>query len=117
MAEKITVYQKPTCSKCIATLALLDERSVAYEAINYYEQPLTVDEFQSLLDKLGKSPREVLRADEALARELKLAEGNITDDELIRVMIEHPDLIQRPIVVAGEKAVLGRPIENVEKLL
>ena len=117
MTEKITVYQKPTCSKCRETLGLLRDRGVEFEAVNYYERPVTVEELRGLLEKLGLSPREILRKDEPVARSLGLGEREVPDDELIRLMVENPDLIQRPIVVRGDRAVLGRPAAKVEELL
>jgi cytosine deaminase len=117
VTEKIIVYQKPTCSKCIATVNLLDKRGVEFEAIDYYERPLTAEELRGLLDKLGLSARDVVRKDEPLARSLRIEERDLSEDELISMMVENPDLIQRPIVVHGQKAVLGRPLENVERLL
>jgi arsenate reductase len=117
MNEKITVYQKPTCSKCRETLGLLRERGVEFEAVNYYERPVTAEELRGLLDKLGLSPREILRKNEPVARSLGLGDREVPDDELIRLMVENPDLIQRPIVVRGDRAVLGRPVANVEELL
>jgi arsenate reductase len=117
MADDIKVYQKPTCSKCRETLSLLRQEGVSFEAINYYERPLAAAELRRLLDKLGIPPRELLRNGEKIYRELKIAERDLTDDQLIELMAEHPDLIQRPIVVRGEKAVLGRPPENVKELL
>lgn len=117
MSEKITVYQKPTCSKCIATIGILERQGVEFEAINYYERPLTAEELRALIDKLGLSPRDVLRKDEPVARSLRLAERDLSDDELITIMAENPGLIQRPIVVRGDKAVLARPPEDVQKLL
>ena len=117
MSDKITIYQKPTCSKCRATLAILKESGEEFEAVNYYEAPLTVEQLRSLLVKLGLSARDVLRSDEPVARSLGLAEQQLSDDELIRIMLDNPDLIQRPIVVRGDKALLCRPPENVRKLL
>ena len=117
MAEKVTVYQKPTCNTCRTTLKLLRERGVEFEAINYYEQPLTATQFKKLLGKLGLSPHDVLRGKEPLARELRIRKRVFKDDELIKLMVENPDLIQRPIVVRGDEAVLCRPAEDVEKLL
>lgn len=117
MSDKITVYQKPTCSKCRETLGLLRERGVEFEAVNYYERPVTADELRGLLEKLGLSPRDILRKDEPIARSLGLRNREVPDDELIRLMVENPDLIQRPIVVRGDRAVLGRPVANVEELL
>lgn len=114
---KITVYQKPTCSKCRATLNILKDRGVEFDTVNYYEQPLTIGQLRGLVKKLGISPRMLLRKDEPIARTLGLANKDLSDDELIKLMVENPDLIQRPIVVSGDKAVLCRPPENIEQLL
>jgi arsenate reductase len=117
MSETIRVYQKPTCSKCRATLGILKECAVEFDAVNYYETPLSVEELRGLINKLGISPRDLLRKGEQVYRDLGLGQREVPDDELIKLMVENPDLIERPIVVRGDKAVLGRPPENVEKLL
>ena len=117
MSEKITVYQKPTCTKCKSTLKILRDRKADFEAVNYYETPLAAGELRELIRKLRISPRELLRKDEQVYRELNLARREVSDDELIELMVANPDLIQRPIVVRGNKAVLGRPPESVEELL
>jgi arsenate reductase (glutaredoxin) len=117
MSDKIKVYQKPTCSKCRTTIGRLKEQGAVFETINYYEKPLTFDELRKLIDKLGIAPRDLLRKGEQVYRDLKLAHREMTDDEIIELMVENPDLIQRPIVVKGKKAVLGRPPENVDQLL
>jgi arsenate reductase len=117
MEEKIKVYQKPTCSKCRTTLGLLRDRGVEFEAVNYYESPLGEAELRELIDKLGISPRELMRKEEQIYRDLQIGKRDLPDEELIRLMVENPDLIQRPIVVRGQRAVLGRPPENVEQLL
>lgn len=116
-SETIRVYQKPTCSKCRATLGILEGCAVEFDSINYYETPLTVEELGGLIKKLGISPRDLLRKGEQLYRDLGLGERELPDDELIKLMVENPDLMERPIVVRGDKAVLGRPPENVERLL
>lgn len=117
MSDKITIYQKPTCSKCRATLAILKESGEEFDMVNYYEAPLTVEQLRGLLVKLGLPARDVLRSDEPAARSLGLAERQLSDEELIKAMVDNPDLIQRPIVVRGDKAILCRPPENVRKLL
>jgi arsenate reductase (glutaredoxin) len=117
MSEKIKVYQKPTCTTCRKTLGRLNECGVEFEAINYYETPLTKAELRKLVDQLAISPRELLRKGEAIYRELDLGKREVSDDELIRLMVAHPDLMQRPIVVRGDKAVLARPVENLDRLL
>jgi arsenate reductase (glutaredoxin) len=115
MSEKITIYQKPTCSKCRATLAILNDSGEEFESVNYYETPLTVEKLLELVQKLNVSLRDVLRKDESLARDLGVM--SLSDDELVQVMVDNPDLIQRPIVVRGDKAALCRPPENVKALL
>ena len=117
MKKKLTVYQKPTCTKCRTTLRLLKERRAEFEAINYYETPITEADLRGLLKKLRLSAREILRKDEPVAKRLGIGKKDFSDEELIALMAKHPDLIQRPIVVRGDQAVLGRPPENVEKLL
>ena len=117
MSDVIRVYQKPTCSKCRATLGILEECAVEFDSINYYETPLNVEELRGLINKLGISPRDLMRKGEQLYRDLGLGERELSDDELIKLMVENPDLMERPIVVRGDKAVLGRPPENVQELL
>lgn len=113
MGNKITIYQKPTCSKCREALTILSESGQAFESINYYNDRLSVEVLRELVCKLGIPARELLRADEPLAKGSESA----SDDELLQLMAENPDLIQRPIVVRGERAVLGRPSEKIRKLL
>jgi arsenate reductase len=86
---------------------------VEFESVNYYEEPLTADKLRELIEKLNMSALDVLRKDEPSARNLIAA----SDDEIIRAMVENPDLIQRPIVTRGNKARLCRPPENVLDLL
>jgi arsenate reductase len=116
MKEKITVFQKPTCSKCREMLKLLRERGQEFEAVNYYEQPLTAEQLRDLLKKLRISARDLVRRGEPIAHSLGIPKKEFSEAELIELMVKHPDLIQRPIVVRGDKAVLGRPVENVNKL-
>ena len=113
MRDQIVIYQKPTCSKCRATLSLLKESGEEFESINYYENPLTIDNLRELIQKLNMPVRDLLRKDEPSAGNL----GAASDDEIIKAMVENPDLIQRPIVVRGSKARLCRPPENVMELL
>ena len=117
MKKKLTLYQKPTCSTCRETLRLLKERGMEFEAINYYEIPISEADLRVLLKKLGLTAREILRKDEPVAKQLGIGKKDFSDEELIALMAKHPDLIQRPIVVRGDQAVLGRPLENVENLL
>ena len=103
--------------KCREMDRLLRESGVDFEKVNYYIQPLTKAKLKELIKKMGMSPRELLRTSESIYKELGLGKGEFSDAEIIDLMIKHPDLIQRPIVERGERAVLGRPTENVKQLL
>jgi arsenate reductase len=115
MAELI-VYEKPTCTTCRELMALLAERGIEPERIDYHVTGLTEEEIRGLLAKARVGPRDVLRAREPAYAEL-VAGRNLSDDELIAVMADHPELVQRPIVVRGDRAVLARPVERVLELL
>ena len=117
MSDNITVYEKPTCTKCREMDKFLRERGVDFSKVNYYIEPLTKKKLTELVRKMNISPRELLRKSEPVYKELGIASGDFSDAELISLMVEHPDLMQRPIVERGDKAVLGRPTENVEALL
>jgi len=96
---------------------LLRESGVPFEKVNYYLEPLSKKKLTELVRKLKLKPRELLRKSEPIYKELGLADRNLSDAELIALMVEHPDLLQRPIVERGDRAVLGRPTENVKELL
>jgi arsenate reductase len=117
MSKKITVYEKPTCSKCREVDKILRESGSEYEKINYYVEPIKEEKLRELLKKMKMSARQLLRTSEAVYKELQLGKRELDEDELIKLMIKHPDLIQRPIVEKGAKAVLGRPVENIREIL
>jgi len=96
---------------------LLRESGISFEKINYYIEPLSRKKLTELIRKMNLKPRDLLRKGEPIYKELGLAEDKFSDSELIALMIEHPDLLQRPIIERGERAVLGRPTENVKELL
>lgn len=96
---------------------LLRESGVPFEKVNYYVEPLSKKKLTELIRKLNVKPRELLRKSEPVYKQLGLADGEFSDSELINLMVEHPDLLQRPIVERGDRAVLGRPTENVKALL
>src|SRR5438105_15242064 len=96
---------------------LLRESGVEFAKLNYYLQPLSEKKLRELIKKMGIKPRGLLRTSEAVYRELGLGKKDFSDDEIISLMIKNPDLIQRPIVERGDRAVLGRPTENVKVLL
>jgi arsenate reductase (glutaredoxin) len=116
MAE-IMIYQKPTCSTCRQAVQLVKESGKPFKAINYYETPFTKAQLKSLLKRAGLSPRDILRTKEDIYHDLGLAKKNLSDDEWLDTLIAHPDLIQRPIVEKGEKAILARPAESIKTLL
>ncbi len=111
--DKLTIYYKPTCSKCRAALEILEESGLEFERVDYYQSPLTVTLLRELAQKLAISVRGLLRQDEPLARGTE----SMDDDALLQLMVRHPDLIQRPIVVRGTQGALGRPPENIKQLL
>ena len=95
----------------------LCDSNIDFTQINYYLEPLSEQKLRELIKKMGIKPRELLRTSESIYRELKLGKKELSDDEIISLMVEHPDLMQRPIVERGDRAVLGRPTENVKELL
>src|ERR1700730_9854705 len=117
MKNKITVYEKPTCTKCREMDKFLRESGVDFTKVNYYLEPLSKKKLTGLIRKMKISPRDLLRKSEPIYHDLVLAKAEFSDAQLISLMVEHPDLIQRPIVERGDRAVLGRPTENVKELL
>jgi arsenate reductase len=116
MAE-LTVYEKPTCTTCRNLAALLEERGIDFERVNYHVEPLPEEKIRELLSKAGISARDALRTREPVYAELRLGERDVGEDELVRLMAEHPQLLQRPVVERGDRAVLARPVERVLELL
>ncbi|MCC2642973.1 MAG: putative Arsenate reductase (glutaredoxin) [Nitrospira sp.] len=114
---QITIYQKPTCSTCREAVRLLRESGQPFTAVNYYEQPFTKSRLKQLVKKAGLAVRDVLRAKEDLYKSLKLSDTTVSDDVLLDLMVEHPDLIQRPLVEKGDQAMLARPADTIMKLL
>ena len=96
---------------------LLRESGVPFEKVNYYVEPLTREKLADLIRKMKIKPRDLLRTSEPIYRELQLGKRELSDEEVIELMVENPDLIQRPIVERGKRAVLGRPTEKVKELL
>jgi arsenate reductase (glutaredoxin) len=113
----LTVYEKPTCTTCRKLATLLEERGIDFERVNYHIDPLPEDKIRELLRKAGAGPREVLRTKEPVYAELGLESRDVSDDELIALMVQHPQLLQRPVVERGERAVLARPPERVLEIL
>ena len=98
-------------------MKMLQESGVDFDAVNYYLKPLTKPKLKQLLAKMRISARELLQTKEPIYKELKLAEKNLSDDQLIDLMVKHPDLIQRPIIEKGKRAILARPPDRVREIL
>jgi arsenate reductase len=113
----LMVYEKPTCTTCRKLRELLTERGIDFESIDYYVTGIDEAELRGLLQRMGCGPRDVLRIRESLVKELELDRPETSDEQLIAQMVAHPALLQRPIVVNGERALLARPIERVLELL
>ena len=114
---KITVYQKPTCSTCREVYQALKESGVEMEAVNYYIEPLSEAKLKELIKKMGIKASELFRKKEDIYKELKLADREVSDEEAVKLMVKHPDLMQRPIVEKGSKAILARPSERLKEIL
>ena len=112
-----TLYHNPRCSKSRQTLQLLEERGIAPEIVLYLENSPDAETLRGLLSKLGISARQLLRKGEAEYKELGLADESLSEAALIQAMVDAPKLIERPIVVRGDRAVLGRPPENALELI
>jgi arsenate reductase len=90
---------------------------VDFDSVNYYLEPIPKVRLKELLKKMGLPARELLRTKEAIYKELGLAKKELSEDEIIGLMVQHPDLIQRPIVEKGSKAILARPAERLKEIL
>lgn len=113
----LTLYHNPRCSKSRGALQLLEERGLAPTIVRYLETPPSAAQLQELLGKLGLGARQLLRSGEDEYRTLNLADPGLSEAQLIEAMVEHPKLIERPILIVGDKAVIGRPPEKVLELL
>ncbi len=112
-----TIYHNPRCSKSRAALALLEEKGVATDIVEYLKTPPSADELRTILAKLGIGVRDVMRKGEAVYKDLALGDPGKSDDDLIHAIVDNPILLERPIVVSGGKATIGRPTENILKLI
>ena len=111
------IYHNPRCSKSRQTLEILNQKAVNTEVVLYLENPPSIEEVTSILQKLGLDPRDVIRKGEEEYKLLNLKDQSLTENELITFMSENPKLIERPIVIKGNKAVIGRPPENVLSII
>ena len=113
----LTLYHNPRCSKSRAALELLQARDLTADIVLYLLTPPDAAQLRQLLDKLGITPRQLLRSGEDEYKSLNLSDPSLSDEHLIAAMAAHPKLIERPILVAGDRAVIGRPPENILELL
>jgi arsenate reductase (glutaredoxin) len=113
----IVIYQKPTCTTCRQVHAALKESGVNFDAVNYYVEPIPRLKLIELIRKMRIAPRELLRTKEPIFKTLRIGERDLSDDEIVDLMMEHPDLIQRPIVEKGARAILARPAERLKDIL
>lgn len=114
---EVVIYHNPKCSKSRKTLDLIHSRNVEPKVVEYLQNPPSRSELEAILRTLDFGPRNLIRTGESEFKENGLDDPSITDDQLITAMLEHPILIQRPIVVAGRRATVGRPPENVLEIL
>jgi arsenate reductase len=116
-SQNLLVYEKPTCTTCRKLVKLLKEQGIDFERLNYFIDPIPREKLEELLGKMGIGPRELLRKREKLYKELGLRDPGIRDEKILDALVEHPELIERPIIERGDRAVLGRPVERVLELL
>jgi arsenate reductase len=114
----VSIYHNPRCSKSRETLALLQEKGIEHDVVLYLETPPDVQTLKRLLTQLGmRSARELMRRKEERYKELKLADSDVGEDQLLQAMMDNPKLIERPIVINGERARIGRPPEAVLEII
>lgn len=113
----ITLYHNPRCSKSREALALLEERGIQATVVHYLDTPLNAQQISALLGKLGLTAREIMRSGEPVYSEMNLGNLELSEAQLIDAMVQAPILIQRPILEVGDKAAIGRPMDNLLELL
>lgn len=115
--DDLVIYEKPTCSTCRAAIALVDASGKPYRKVRYHEDRLSAKKLAELVRKLGLPASAIVRTKEARYKELGLDRASMQDADVIAVLAANPELIERPILECGERAVLGRPIANVSAFL
>ena len=115
--NKVTIYHNPRCSKSRQALALLEARNIDINIIEYLATPPNKNQLSSLLKMLNCEPRDILRSSEQAYKDLGLNDTTLSNEQLIKAMVDNPKLIQRPIVICGDRAAIGRPPENVLEIL
>src|SRR5262249_26588821 len=113
----ITIYQKPTCSTCRSVYEALKASGVDFDAVDYYVDPIPREKLIELLRKMGVKPAALLRTKEPIYKTLGLGDRPLGDDEIVDLLVQYPDLLQRPIVEHGDKAILARPAERLREIV
>jgi arsenate reductase len=114
--SQITVYEKPTCTTCRKVAKAFSDQGIDFQKVNYYIQPFSKALLKSLLNKMKMKPAELLRTKDDAYKKLKSKIDKLSEEEIIDLMIKNPDLIQRPIVEKGNRAILARPPERISEL-
>ncbi len=117
MSDDIRIFYNPKCSKCQLTMEILDNKGITPSVVEYLNTPPDSAELTSVLDMLGLEPRDLMRKHEAPYKENDLDNPDLSREQLIQAMIDHPILIERPIIINGKKATIGRPPEKVLDIL
>ena len=115
--QNFIIYHNPRCSKSRQTLALIEANKVQVNIVFYLDNPMSEDEITEILQQLNLKPRDLLRKNESIYKEMNLSDDSLLDNQLITAMANNPKLIERPIVSNGKRAVIGRPPENILNLI
>ena len=113
----VTIFHNPRCSKSRQTLSLIQEKNIDINIIEYLKTPPNISQLKQILKQLGYEPRQLMRKSEPIYKDLDLGNENKTAEDLVNAMAQNPILIERPIVLSGEKAAIGRPPESVLNIL
>ena len=113
----VTIFHNPRCSKSRQTLSLIQEKNIDINIIEYLKTPPDISQLRQILKQLGYEPRQLMRKSEQVYKDLDLGNENKTAEDLIIAMTQNPILIERPIVLSGRKAAIGRPPESVLHIL
>lgn len=116
-SDKLVIYHNSRCSKSRETLQILEDHQISLEIIDYLEDPPSPEELQRIIVMLGVTARDLLRTTEPVYKDAELDDDSLSDDEIIEAICEYPALLQRPIVVAGDRAVIGRPPSRVLEII
>ena len=117
MSDTVQIFHNPRCSKSRQTKEILENQGVDTNIVEYLKTPPTTTELEEILDMLGLEPRELMRKNESVYKENNLGDDSLTREQLIQAMVDNPILIERPIVIKGNKAAIGRPPEKVLEIL